>query len=150
MQRGSMIRGRRRVQRGRMTWRLDDFDYPLPPELIAQQPAEPRDAARLLVLDRSGGGPWHSTVSQLDDWLVPSDLLVGNATRVRPARLRGHKASGGRAEALLLARAEGQDEFRALVRCSGRLRTGLRLRFEGGGARSTLNSWRWTRGKFHR
>lgn len=117
-----------------MSWSLDDFDYPLPPELIAQQPAEPRDAARLLVLDRSGGGPWHSTVSQLGDWLQSGDLLVANATRVRPARLRGHKASGGRLEALLLARADGQDEFRALVRCSGRLRTGLRLRFEASGA----------------
>ncbi|MAE97328.1 MAG: tRNA preQ1(34) S-adenosylmethionine ribosyltransferase-isomerase QueA [Deltaproteobacteria bacterium] len=116
-----------------MTWRLDDFDYPLSPERIAQQPAEPRDAARLLVVDRSGGGLQHGRVRELGRWLRPGDLLVGNATRVRPARLRGHKASGGRAEALLLAPGAGPGEFRALVRCSGRLRPGLRLCFEAAG-----------------
>jgi len=114
---------------------LAAFDYELPPGRIAQQPAEPREAARLLVLDRSAGTLAHATVAELPRWLRAGDLLVVNATRVLPARLRGAKRSGGRAEALLLgpvARTPGH--WRALLRCRGRLRMGLVFRFGDGGA----------------
>ncbi|MCL4683970.1 tRNA preQ1(34) S-adenosylmethionine ribosyltransferase-isomerase QueA [Myxococcota bacterium] len=115
---------------------LAGFDYDLPPEHIAQQPVEPREAARLLVLSRPHGLTQHSTVSALTHWLRAGDLLVVNTTRVLPARLRGIKeASGGRVEALLLGPdASGSGCWRALLRARGRLRAGLRLRFGAGAA----------------
>jgi S-adenosylmethionine:tRNA ribosyltransferase-isomerase len=114
---------------------LDAFDYALPADRIAQTPAEPREAARLLVLDRASGTLAHARVSELPRWLRSGDLLVVNATRVLPARLRGEKATGGRAEALLLGPDPGgADRWRALLRCRGRLRAGLELRFGSGAA----------------
>jgi len=112
---------------------LADYDYALPPERIAQAPAEPRDAARLLVLERATGARHHVRVRDLPAWLRPGDLLVRNATRVLPARLRGRKPSGGAAEALLLGPGGGPRRARALVRAGGRLRPGQKLRFEGHG-----------------
>ncbi|MCL2332227.1 MAG: tRNA preQ1(34) S-adenosylmethionine ribosyltransferase-isomerase QueA [Actinomycetia bacterium] len=82
--------------------RTDDFDYELPPELIAQTPADPRDSCRLLVLDRATGKREHRRFTDLLDYLDPGDLLVVNETRVLPARLRGQRAGGGAAELLLL------------------------------------------------
>jgi S-adenosylmethionine:tRNA ribosyltransferase-isomerase len=111
---------------------LAEFDYELPPECIAQQPAPERDGARLLVCDRATGRLTHSRVRELPSLLAPGDLLVVNATRVLPARLRGRKASGGAAEALLLAPA-GPRRWRALLKARGRQRVGLALVFEGAG-----------------
>ncbi len=122
------------------------YDYELPEELIAQHPPERREAARLMRVDREAGALRDgeagalrdgeaSRVDDLDRWLEPGDLLVVNATRVIPARLRGRKASGGRCEALLLdptPHFEADDtrpRWRALVRSSGRLRAGLRFEF---------------------
>ena len=114
--------------------RLDDFDYALPPAQIAQQPAREREAARLLVLDRSGAALRHHRVLDLADLLRPGDLVVVNATRVVPARLRGARASGGRLEALVLGPVPGRaGAWRALLRGSGRLRPGAKLRFGTGG-----------------
>jgi len=110
-----------------------DFDYELPPELIAQHPPSRRDGGRLLVLERASGRVQHQQVRELASWLAPGDLLVRNATRVLPARLRGHKETGGGAEALLLGRAPGgENRFRALVKARGRLRAGRKLRFTRG------------------
>lgn len=82
-----------------------DFDYALPPECIAQQPVEPRDAARLLVLDRASGALHHAHFRDLGSYLRPGDLLIFNDTRVIPARLAAHKAgTGGKVELLLLNR----------------------------------------------
>lgn len=82
-----------------------DFDFDLPPELIAQTPLEPRDASRLMVLDRQREGLVHAYFHQLGEFLRPGDLLVMNETRVYPARLRAHKIpSGGKVELLLLRR----------------------------------------------
>lgn len=114
---------------------LAELDYPLPPDRIAQQPAAERDAARLLVLDRADGGLRHARVGDLAEWLRPGDLLVRNATRVVPARLRGRKETGGAADALLLGPAPAPaapGSLRALVRCRGRLRVGQKLRFVRG------------------
>ncbi len=109
---------------------LDAYDFELPPERIAQHPPEDRDGARLLVLDRASGATTHATVRDLPRLLDPGDLLVVNATRVVPARLRGRKETGGGAEALVLGPcAAGAGRYRALVRARGRLRIGQKFRF---------------------
>ncbi len=82
--------------------RTDLFDYDLPPEFIAQQPAEPRDSSRLLVLRRADGGIEHRRFSDIGSYLRPNDLLVANDSRVIPARLHGRKATGGQVEIFLL------------------------------------------------
>ncbi len=83
--------------------KLSDFDYHLPQELIAQTPAEPRDASRLLVMHRDSGRKEHRAFRDLPEYLRPGDVLVLNQTRVIPARLKAYKAeTGGAAEILLL------------------------------------------------
>jgi S-adenosylmethionine:tRNA ribosyltransferase-isomerase len=84
-----------------MTVRIQDYDYPLPPELVAQYPQPQRDASRLLVLHRGGGAIHHAHFRDLPRWLDSQDLLVVNDTRVFPARLKGAKSSGGKVELLL-------------------------------------------------
>jgi S-adenosylmethionine:tRNA ribosyltransferase-isomerase len=108
--------------------RLEDLDYALPPERIAQRPLRCRDDARLLTLDRASGELGELRFGDLPEHLRPADLLVVNDTRVVPAKLRGRKASGGLAEALLLER-RPDGCWRALVRTRGRLREGLELQF---------------------
>jgi S-adenosylmethionine:tRNA ribosyltransferase-isomerase len=110
--------------------RSELFDYPLPPERIAQVPLEPRDAARLLVL-REDGGREHRFFLDLPELLDPGDLLVFNDTRVLPARLHGRKETGARAEALLLQRL-GPGRWEGLVYPGRRLRTGAKIRFGEG------------------
>ena len=79
--------------------RTDDFDYDLPSGLIAQEPAQPRDSCRLLVLDRSSGQIDHRRFGDVLEYLNEGDLLVVNETRVLPARLKGVKdETGGAAE----------------------------------------------------
>lgn len=114
-----------------MPLRTNDFDYNLPPESIAQSPAEPRDSARLMVLDRSTGAITHAIFRDLGRFLQPGDLLVVNRTRVIPARLFAHKVpTGGKVELLLLRR-EGPGVWQAIVRGRG-LRPGVRLQVKGG------------------
>lgn len=113
---------------------LADYDFALPPEQIAQQPAKQRDGARLLCLSRSTGEIEDGgRVPQLGERLRAGDLLVVNATRVLSARLTGSKQSGGKAEALLLeVDPQGRARhYRALVRSGGRLRVGLELELGG-------------------
>jgi S-adenosylmethionine:tRNA ribosyltransferase-isomerase len=113
--------------------RVSDFDYVLPPELVAQEPLANRDAARLLVLDRSAEGPAHRTVADLPALLRPGDLLVVNDARVFPARLLGRREpSGGKVECLLLER-HGDGTWEALVHPGQKLRVGERIVFEGAG-----------------
>jgi len=117
--------------------RLADFAYELPPDRIAQVPAPVRDAARMMRLPRRAGEPTDAYVRDLARELEAGDLLVMNATRVDPARLRGRKESGGRAEALLLgpaACAGAPRAFEALVKARGTLRVGARFRFFRGEA----------------
>ena len=112
------------------TLALEDYDYDLPADRIAQHPPEERDGARLMVLERSSPQIAHQHVRELPELLREGDLLVRNATAVLPARLRGRKASGGVAEALLLGPSAGRpDHYRALLRISGRLRKDLELDF---------------------
>ncbi len=81
-----------------------DFDYTLPPDLIAQTPIEPRYASRLMVLNRATNAIVHAKFSDIDRYLRPGDLLVLNDTRVFPARIRAHKNTGGAVEILMLRR----------------------------------------------
>ena len=103
--------------------RTSDFDYPLPPELIAQTPVEPRDSSRLLVLDRAAGNTEHRRFTGILDYLRPGDLMVFNQSRVIPARLFGKRDNGGRVELLLLRR-EAEGVWEALARPGRRLRPG--------------------------
>ncbi len=110
-----------------------EFSYDLPPELIAQEPAQQRDASRLLVLDRASGGFEHRRFADLAELLRPADLLVLNDTRVVPARLVGRKASGGRVELLLLERVAGEPaEWSCWLRASRKPEAGSRIEFEQG------------------
>lgn len=111
--------------------KTSDFDYHLPPELIAQTPAEPRDSSRLLILSRADGAIEHRHFYELDELLQPGDILVFNDSRVIPARLLGHKAdTGGRVELLLLHRLE-PGLWEALSKPSRSVREGMRIEFDG-------------------
>ncbi len=99
------------------------YEYPLPPELVAQEPLARRDASRLLVLDRAGGTIAHRTFTELPELLRHGDLLVTNRSRVFPARLLGRREGGGGAE-VLLVRPTGPDVWVAMVRPGRRLRPG--------------------------
>src|SRR5215510_9365240 len=103
---------------------LADFDYDLPPDAIAQHPAEPRDAARLLV--DGPAGVEHRTVADLAELVRPGDVLVVNTTRVLPARLLLRKPTGGEVEVLLVERAPA-GHWEALVRPGRRVHPGTVL-----------------------
>ncbi len=107
-------------------FRLSTYDYELPRELIAQQPAHPRDSSRLLVLD-ADGNITEAIFRDLPKFLKPGDLLVLNDTKVYPVRLFGRKPTGGRVE-LLLIENEGEGLWRALVRPGRRTRAGTEVR----------------------
>ena len=113
--------------------RVDEFDYELPQDAIAQTPAEPRDASRLLVLERATGTVHHARFAEIGRWLRPRDLLVVNDSRVIPARLSASRTSGGRAEVLVLREIDdGSGRWQALVRPSRRVAVGERLRLRSG------------------
>jgi len=81
---------------------IREFDYDLPPDLIAQHPEEKRDCSRLMVLNREDRSIEHRLFFEIADYFRPGDVLVLNDTRVIPARLVGKKQSGGKAEVFLL------------------------------------------------
>lgn len=108
--------------------RVEDFNYDLPAELIAQVPAEPRDHSRLLVVPRAGGPLAHRHFYDLPEYLRSGDVLVINETRVIPARLFGHKETGAQVEVLLL-RPLSDRTWEALVRPGRRLQAGARIIF---------------------
>lgn len=107
--------------------RSEDFDYELPSGMIAQHPVEPRDASRLLVLDRLSGQIDHRHFRDLAEYLRPDDLLVVNETRVLPARLTGAKDETGGAVELLLLRESYEDTWECLVKPGRRLKPGARV-----------------------
>ena len=109
---------------------LTDFDYRLPEDLVAQVPAERRDASRLMILERRGEGIASTTFDRLGECLRSGDLLVINETRVRPARLLARKPSGGRVELLLVSKDPSDPEGRTwscMVSTGRGLRPGVRL-----------------------
>lgn len=96
------------------------FDYELPESYIAQQPAEPRDSSRLMVLHRADGRIEHRIFREIGDYLRAGDLLVANDSRVIPARLHGRKPTGGEVEVFLLRRRDEEDKvWECLVRGRG-------------------------------
>jgi S-adenosylmethionine:tRNA ribosyltransferase-isomerase len=112
---------------------LSELDYELPEELVAQAPAEPRDASRLLVVRRGGGALRDLRFSDLPDLLLPGDLVVANDSRVLPARLVGRKESGGRVELLLVEPIgeAGSPRWLVMGQASKPIRPGQRLDFGG-------------------
>src|SRR5512133_917776 len=103
-----------------------ELEYSLPPELIAQHPAERRDESRLLVYERSSGELRHRVFRELPEELA-GELVVVNDTRVVPARLRLQRSTGGEAEVLLLEPLDGAGEWEGLARPTRKLRPGQRL-----------------------
>ena len=109
--------------------RLSEFEYQLPVEAIAQEPVEPRDAARLLIDRGPDRAPENSRVDGLAAEVGPGDVVVVNTTRVRPARLAVRRATGGAGEVLLLSPLDGSTiRWEALVRPSAKLKPGDVLR----------------------
>ena len=126
-----------------------EFDFNLPPDLIAQDPAPERGGARLLVLDRASGLLRHTVIAALPNLLLPGDLVVVNNTRVFPARLLGHRVpSGGAVECLLIARvqagsgsdaaadsrtgaSDSEENWEALTHPGQKLKPGARAVFDG-------------------
>lgn len=124
--------------------RTSDFDYQLPPELIAQSPAEPRDSSRLLVLDRARDCLEHRGFRDIIEYLRPGDLLVANRSRVIPARLMGVKETTGTVVEMLLLRPapeiETTDVWEVLLKPARRLKTGTKLSFGKGELVATVLS----------
>jgi S-adenosylmethionine:tRNA ribosyltransferase-isomerase len=108
-----------------------DFDYPLPPELIAQAPLPERDASRLLYVPLDGGPLQHQGVRDLPGLLRPGDLLVANDARVIPARLHGRKVGTGGKVELLLVEPLGGADWLALGQASKPLRAGAEVEVFG-------------------
>ena len=116
--------------------RTSEFEYDLPPELIAQTPIEPRDASRLLVLKRAGGSIEHRHFADIQAYLRPGDLLVANQSRVIPARLSGHKIpSGGKVEMLLLTKRDART-WEVLLKPGRRVKPGATIAIDNRGDRS--------------
>ena len=112
--------------------KTSDFNYDLPEELIAQDPAGRRDASRLLVIDKKTGERQHKIFHDIIDYLVPGDCLVLNNTKVIPARLLGEReTTGGKVEVLLLKRKDN-DIWETLVKPGKKARPGSRLVFGEG------------------
>jgi len=112
---------------------VKDFAYHLPQELIAGYPAKQRDGSRLMLLDRSSGSISEDTFSNLPLYLKRGDLLVMNDTRVIPARLYGHKPTGGKVEIFLLRRHDGDSEtWECLLKSSKKFCEGQRILLEAG------------------
>ncbi len=111
--------------------KTSDFYYDLPPELIAQTPLDRRDGSRLMTLDKATGAVGHAHFYDLPHYLRPGDCLVLNDSRVLPARLIGHRDTGGVCEVLLLTD-KGDKTGECLVRPGRKLRRGARVVFGEG------------------
>lgn len=117
--------------------KTSDFNFELPEELIAQTPLERRDSSRLLTLDKTTGAVGHHHFYDLPDFLRPGDCLVLNDSRVLPARLIGHRPTGGTCEVLLLVD-RGEGCWECLVRPGKKLRTGAQIIFGQGQLTATI------------
>lgn len=108
--------------------KLEEFNYNLPPELIAQRPAESRDHSRLLHVSLADDVLEDRIFADVIDYLLPGDVLVLNETKVIPARLFGHKETGAKIELFLLKRLEG-DTWEILARPGKKVRVGDEIHF---------------------
>ena len=114
--------------------RTGDFDYRLPPELIAQTPVEPRDRSRLMVISRNDGSIEHRRFFEVAEYLGEGDVLVFNDSRVIPARLRGRKVPGGGGVEILLLRQISAGVWEALVKPGKRVNIGTVVEITSGSA----------------
>jgi len=124
---------------------LSDFDYELPPDLIAREPARPRDASRMMVLNRETGERLDSAFRNLPEFLQPSDVLVLNDTRVIRARIHGRleRTSGTTREVeVLFAAPAGPGSWEVLCKPGRRIRSGDRIIFADGGLDGTFGEIR--------
>lgn len=119
--------------------KTSDFDFELPEELIAQTPLERRDTSRLLTLDKSTGKTEHHYFYELTEFLRPGDCLVLNNSRVLPARLIGHRPTGGACEVLLLVD-RGDNVWECLVRPGRKLKPGAEVVFGDGQLKATIEA----------
>ena len=118
--------------------RRTDFWYDLPQELIAQTPIEPRNASRMLVVDRKSGDVEHRHFYNLCDYLRKGDLLVLNDSRVLPARIYGEREDTGSFIEFLLLEQRGNDEWEILCRPGKKAKIGTRFVFGGGRLRAEI------------
>ena len=110
--------------------RIEEFNYTLPPSLIAQYPSPQRGESCLMIVHRRRGVIEHRAFRDLSDYLNPGDLLVINNTRVLPARLIGKKETGGKVEMLLIPPRDGTiGEWEVMIKGSGKVRPGARIQF---------------------
>ena len=117
--------------------KTSDFGYDLPEELIAQTPLQQRDTSRLCVLDRSSGQVTHRHFYDIIDYLRPGDCLVMNDSRVLPARLLGHRPTGGAVE-LLLLKDLGDKQWECLAKPGRKLQEGQDVIFGDGELTATV------------
>ena len=117
--------------------KLEEFDYNLPEELIAQVPIAKRDESRLMVLHRDSKRIEHKTFKDIIDYLKPGDCLVRNNTKVIPARLYGKKDTGANVEFVLLKQIEG-DIWESIVRPGNKLKPGTKVEFGDGLLKATI------------
>ena len=117
--------------------KLEEFDYNLPEELIAQVPIAKRDESRLMVLHRESKKVEHKTFKDIIDYLRPGDCLVRNNTKVIPARLYGKKETGANVEFVLLNQIEG-DIWESIVRPGNKLKPGTKVEFGDGLLKATI------------
>ena len=118
--------------------KTSDFNFDLPPELIAQTPLERRDASRLLTLDKHTGETSHLHFYDLPTLLRPGDCLVLNDSRVLPARLIGHREPGGGAVEIVLLIDRGEKVWECLVRPGRKVKPGVRLSFGDGALKAEV------------
>lgn len=109
-----------------MQYKKSDFFYELPPELIAQTPATPRDSSRMLYYDRASGSTEHKIFRDVENILRAGDVLVLNDTKVLPARLYARTQNGGAVEILLLKRLD-RDKWEVLVKPGKKCKKGVKL-----------------------
>lgn len=112
--------------------RVDEFDYILPPELIAQTPLKNRVESRLMVVDRNASTIEHKHFSDILDYLNEGDVLVLNNTKVIPSRIYGHKEDTDALIEVLLLKEENKDEWSALTRPAKRVKLGTVISFNDG------------------
>jgi S-adenosylmethionine:tRNA ribosyltransferase-isomerase len=132
--------------------RLSDYDYELPEERIAQEPVDPRDSSRLLVVPRTSGALEHRVFYDLPTYLRSGDVLVLNETRVTAARLLGNRESGGAVEALVLRPAieRGPDIYESLIRPGKKIQIGDTLHFPEAGLTAFVEGRTESGGRFLR
>ncbi len=120
------------MSKGGLFMTVEDFDYFLPEELIAQTPLKQRDASRLLVLDKETGVVEHKYFGDIIDYLEPGDTLVLNNTKVLPARLIGQKEDTGAVIEILLLKNIENDDWECLVKPARRIKLGTIVSFGDG------------------